>query len=74
MNHKKIRSPKYKRIPKRGHGTGCTLSSAIAAYLAKGLGLKEAVDKAISYVHAALEQGYPIGEANFVLDHFFKIK
>ena len=60
---------KNRRINKMGHGTGCTLSSAIAAYLAKGLELKEAVKKAIEYVHKALENGFKVGEMNYVLDH-----
>jgi hydroxymethylpyrimidine/phosphomethylpyrimidine kinase len=43
------------RIPSRNaHGTGCTLSSAIAAGLAKGLVLEEAVRVAKAYVHAAI--------------------
>ncbi|MAE42611.1 bifunctional hydroxymethylpyrimidine kinase/phosphomethylpyrimidine kinase [Candidatus Woesearchaeota archaeon] len=63
---------KNKRIDKECHGTGCALSSAIAANLAKNPDLKEAVKEAISYVHKALEQGYKIGEANFVLNHFYK--
>jgi hydroxymethylpyrimidine/phosphomethylpyrimidine kinase len=39
------------------HGTGCTLSSAIAAYLALGATLPEAVESARAYVRAALEAG-----------------
>jgi hydroxymethylpyrimidine/phosphomethylpyrimidine kinase len=39
------------------HGTGCTLSSAIAAYLALGATLFEAVQAAHAYVRAALEAG-----------------
>lgn len=43
------------RIPSRNaHGTGCTLSSAIAAGLAKGLALEAAVGAAKDYVHAAI--------------------
>ncbi|MCA0406425.1 MAG: bifunctional hydroxymethylpyrimidine kinase/phosphomethylpyrimidine kinase [Proteobacteria bacterium] len=43
------------RIPSRNaHGTGCTLSSAIAAGLAKGLPLDESVSAAKTYVHAAI--------------------
>jgi len=42
------------------HGTGCTLSSAIAANLALGFGLEGAVSRAIRYVRAALTRGiYP---------------
>lgn len=44
-----------RRIPSRNaHGTGCTLSSAIAAGLAKSLPLEEAVQAAKTYVHAAI--------------------
>lgn len=39
------------------HGTGCSLSSAIACYLAQGHELKHAVAKAIAYVEAGLEAG-----------------
>jgi hydroxymethylpyrimidine/phosphomethylpyrimidine kinase len=39
------------------HGTGCSLSSAIACYLAQGHQLKHAVAKAIAYVEAGLEAG-----------------
>jgi hydroxymethylpyrimidine/phosphomethylpyrimidine kinase len=47
-----------RRIATRAtHGTGCTLSSAIAANLALGFGLEEAVSRAIRYVRAALTRG-----------------
>jgi len=61
-----------KRIDKQGHGTGCTLSSAIAANLANGTELKQAVINSINYVHKALEKGYKVGEKNYVLDHSLK--
>jgi hydroxymethylpyrimidine kinase/phosphomethylpyrimidine kinase len=60
---------KNTKINKTGHGTGCTLSSAIAANVAKGVKLNEAVFKAIAYVHKALENGYKVGEMNYILDH-----
>ena len=63
---------KNKRINKIGHGTGCTLSSAIAANIARGMELKEAVKNAISYVHVALEQGFKAGATNYVLKHGWK--
>jgi hydroxymethylpyrimidine/phosphomethylpyrimidine kinase len=52
-----------RRIATRAtHGTGCTLSSAIAANLALGFALEEAVSRAIRYVRAALKRGiYPGG-------------
>ena len=53
--------PLWMRAPRiassNTHGTGCTLSSAIAAHLAQGAGLAEAVQLARAYVRAALEAG-----------------
>jgi len=60
-----------KRINKEGHGTGCTLSSAIASFLARGLPLEDAVKRAIEYTHSALEHGFRVGSMNYVLRHFF---
>lgn len=60
---------KNKKILKQGHGTGCTLSSAIAANIAKGLELREAVKSAVDYVHNALEKGFKVGSMNYVLNH-----
>lgn len=53
------------------HGTGCTLSSAIACYLAQNFSIEMAVDKSISYVHQAILHGkdLKIGEGNGPLNH-----
>ena len=60
----------HARIPGAAHGTGCTLASAIAANLALGDSLIDAVGKAIEYVHRALAAGYRPGRGNLrVLDH-----
>ena len=58
---------------KNTHGTGCTLSSAIAAYLALDKPLNEAVSSAKSYLQAALENGadVSIGSGHGPLNHFF---
>ncbi len=67
--HLRLRSA---RIPTRnGHGTGCTLSSAIAAHLALGSGLREAVAAAHAYVQAAITAGAPVrtGRGAGPLDH-----
>lgn len=55
------------------HGTGCTLSSAIAAELAKGHTLKKAVEKARSYIQGAIQSGKDIqtGQGNGPLNHFY---
>ncbi|HEV2064867.1 MAG TPA: bifunctional hydroxymethylpyrimidine kinase/phosphomethylpyrimidine kinase [Thermoanaerobaculia bacterium] len=52
------------------HGTGCTLSSAIAANLAKGRSLEDSVLEAIAYLRAGLESGSFPGRGFGVPDHF----
>ncbi|MBN1068937.1 bifunctional hydroxymethylpyrimidine kinase/phosphomethylpyrimidine kinase [Clostridium botulinum] len=54
------------------HGTGCTLSSAIAANLAKGLDIKESVIKAKEYITGAIENGFSIGNGVGPTHHFYK--
>ena len=55
------------------HGTGCTLSSAVASFLARGLGLDEAVTAAKKYIEKAIETGaeYSIGHGHGPVHHFF---
>lgn len=53
------------------HGTGCTLGSAIAANLAKGLPMIEAVDRAKRYVQGAIEHSLPLGEGHGPTHHFW---
>ena len=55
------------------HGTGCTLSSAIAAGLAKGLPLAESVRNAKAYLTDALKTGFDIGHGNGPLLHNYKL-
>lgn len=58
------------RIPVATHGTGCSLSSAIAAGIARGRPLELAVEDAIGFVRQALAAGYRPGKGNLrVLDH-----
>ena len=58
---------------KNTHGTGCTLSSAIAANLAKRHSLAESINAAKKYLSEALSTGLSIGHGNGPLDHGFKI-
>ncbi len=51
------------------HGTGCTLASAIASYMAKGVGLAEAVKAAHIYVQGALKNAPGIGHGHGPLCH-----
>lgn len=58
------------------HGTGCTLSSAFASFLAQGYGLDESAQRAKAYISAAIESGagYQIGHGHGPVDHFFAQK
>ncbi|KAI93632.1 hydroxymethylpyrimidine kinase [Rhodomicrobium udaipurense JA643] len=64
------------RVPTRNtHGTGCTLSSAIAAHLAQGLPLAAAVEAAKAYLQGALLAGdaFRIGDGAGPVAHFWKM-
>lgn len=52
------------------HGTGCTLSAAIAAQLARGMGLSEAVERAHAYLQTAICAAPGLGAGNGPLEHF----
>jgi len=63
----------HPRLKVEGHGTGCTLASAIAANLARKLPLAQACDAAADYVHGALASAYRPGRGKVaVLDHFWR--
>jgi hydroxymethylpyrimidine/phosphomethylpyrimidine kinase len=55
------------------HGTGCTLSSAVAAFWGRGLELAEAVAEAERYLHKALAAGshYVLGGGHGPVHHFY---
>ena len=55
------------------HGTGCTLSSAIACNLALGLPLEKSVQRAKDYLTAALKAMLDLGKGNGPLDHTYRI-
>lgn len=55
------------------HGTGCTLSSAIASNLAKGCSMLDAVSKAKGYIYDALAAGLDLGHGNGPVDHCCRI-
>jgi len=54
------------------HGTGCTFASAIAATLAKGDSVQNAVAAAKAYVTKALQAAYPIGHGHGPVHHFYR--
>ena len=55
------------------HGTGCTLSSAIGANLAKGYDIDQAIEKAKDYLTGALRAGLDLGKGSGPLMHNYKI-
>ncbi len=63
------------RVPTaNSHGTGCTLSSAIASYLALGSSIEEAVAQAKDYVTGALAAGLNLGHGSGPLDHGWTLR
>jgi hydroxymethylpyrimidine/phosphomethylpyrimidine kinase len=64
---------KAERVESRNnHGTGCTLSSAIASYMAKGSEIEEAVKKAKIFITEAIRAGagYQLGRGHGPVHHF----
>jgi hydroxymethylpyrimidine/phosphomethylpyrimidine kinase len=55
------------------HGTGCTFSAAIAAYLARGVEPIEAIREAKLFVTSALRASYRIGDGHSPVNHFFGV-
>jgi hydroxymethylpyrimidine/phosphomethylpyrimidine kinase len=56
------------------HGTGCTLASAIASYLARGLDVPAAVRAAKEYVTGAIAAGFPLGAGIGPVDHGWQLR
>ena len=56
------------------HGTGCTLSSAIASNLAKGMELEAAVERAKAYISGALGAMLNLGHGRGPMNHLFDLK
>ncbi|MEM7131216.1 MAG: bifunctional hydroxymethylpyrimidine kinase/phosphomethylpyrimidine kinase [Chloroflexota bacterium] len=59
---------------RNSHGTGCTLSSAITAYLARGNTLHDAVSQAKNFITEAIEAGanYKLGQGHGPVHHFYQ--
>ncbi|NLK95694.1 MAG: bifunctional hydroxymethylpyrimidine kinase/phosphomethylpyrimidine kinase [Clostridiales bacterium] len=65
---------KQERLNKKNtHGTGCTLSSAIASNIAKGMDLEKAIEKAKEYVTVAIEHGIELGKGVGPTNHFYEL-
>jgi len=69
--HGLIRSDSWPRLPGIYHGSGCTLASAIAALLANGLPMEEAVREAQEYTWETLKYGFRPGMGQHIPDRMF---
>ena len=70
---KKFRALSAARIrTKNTHGTGCTFSAAIAAYLAKGESVERAVALAKKYITGAIRKGFAVGAGHSPVHHFYR--
>lgn len=65
--------PGERIVTKNTHGTGCTLSSAIAANLAKGFSMLEAVKQAKRYITVAIRHSLSLGHGHGPTHHFYEL-
>ena len=73
FNGKKFTALNAPRIrTKNTHGTGCTFSAAIAAFLAKGEEIERAVALAKKFVTRAIQAGFSIGAGHSPVHHFHR--
>lgn len=71
---KQFRALSAPRIRTRNtHGTGCTFSAAIAAYMAKGETVESAVSLAKRYTTQAIRAGFAVGSGHSPVHHFYKL-
>ena len=70
-SHGVLRTDRWDRLPGSYHGSGCTLASAIAAYLACGADMAEAVRGGQEYTWRTLAAGYRPGMGQFIPDRLF---
>ena len=67
----RLRSDSWDRLPGSYHGSGCTLASAVAACLAQGLSVDEAVRRAQEYTWQTLASGFRPGMGQVIPNRFF---
>ena len=67
-----VREDRWPRLPGSYHGSGCTLASALAAFLARGHDMAQAAHEAQRYTWHALEAGYRAGKGQLLPNRFFE--
>ena len=69
-----VRTDRWPRLPGSYHGSGCTLASAIAAALARGRAVPDAVREAQAYTWRTLERAYRPGAGQSIPDRLFAVR
>jgi hydroxymethylpyrimidine/phosphomethylpyrimidine kinase len=72
--HGAVREDRWERLSGSYHGSGCTLASALAALIAKGLDVPSAAQAAQDYTWKTLEAGFRPGRGQHLPDRFFDSK
>ena len=73
LTHRGVRHYKNKRVPRVIHGTGCTLSSAIASFLAQRFSLEKSVELAFDYVSHAVKNIPRVGQGSSPVFHNYSL-
>ena len=71
LSNGETESYSWKRLPHEYHGSGCTLTSAIAAYVAQGLSLKQAVEEGQDFTWHTLDSAIQTGQGQMIPNRFF---
>jgi len=66
-----VREDRWQRLPGNFHGSGCTLAAAIAALLARGVAVEQAVQQAQEFTWKSLAAGFTPGHGQAIPDRFF---
>jgi len=69
-----LREDRWPRLAGEFHGSGCTLASAVAAFLARGLAIENAVHEAQAYTWKTLAAGFRPGRGQHLPNRFFEAK
>jgi hydroxymethylpyrimidine/phosphomethylpyrimidine kinase len=69
-----VREDRWPRLPGEYHGSGCTLASAVAAFLAKGMDVPAAAQAAQDYTWKSLQAGFSPGRGQQIPNRFFGAK
>jgi hydroxymethylpyrimidine/phosphomethylpyrimidine kinase len=70
----RVREDAWPRLPAEYHGSGCTLAAAVAAFLARGLAIEDAVREAQDYTWKTLQAGFRPGHGQNLPNRFFSPK